>query len=194
MINDINRTLNIHRKYKKIIGTSVACLSMIATITVGTNTASANVDALQPKIVQAVAYVPVQTESLVDKIKAESVKYVGVPYVYGGTTAKGFDCSGFTQHVFKNIGIDLPRVASSQATIDKSSALKEKTTTITNKSDIQAGDLIFFSNSPGSVSHVGIALEDNKYIHASTSKKSITIADRSGSYYNGRFTKAIRVN
>lgn len=199
MINNIKTTFNIHKTYKrtyrKILGASIACLSMFSTMTIGSDMVDASAaNVLQPEIVQAASHVPTQTISLVEKIKEEAVKHVGVPYVTGGTTTKGFDCSGFTQYVFKNAGIDLPRVSSSQATIDKMTSFDSKTTTIVNKNDIQAGDLIFFSNTPGRVSHVGIALEENKYIHASTSKNKITIANRSGSYYNDKFTKAIRVN
>ncbi len=201
MINlnmNTNNNNNLHRTYRKFIGTSVACLSIFATVISSGNNVEANTN-LQPQIVQAVEAVAeeapvVASKNFVEKIKEESVKYVGVPYVTGGTTTRGLDCSGFTQLVFKNAGINLPRVSSSQAQIDNMASFKEDTTTIKNKADIQAGDLIFFSNSPGRVSHVGIALEDNKYIHASVSNKSITIANRSGSYYNNKFTKAIRVN
>lgn len=194
--NNVNKN-NLHRKYKKLVGASIACLSIFATVVSSGNNVEASTN-LQPQIVQAVEApaeqpAPVDTVNLVEKIKTEAVKYVGVPYVTGGTTTRGFDCSGFTQRVFKDVGINLPRVSSSQAKIDSMDSFKEDTTTIKNKADIQAGDLIFFSNSPGRVSHVGIALEDNKYIHASVSNRSITIANRSGSYYNNKFTKAIRV-
>lgn len=180
MINKVKRTSDLHRTCKKIIGTSIACLSMIATLTVGSSTASADVDILQPKIVQAVAYVPEQTLS--DKIKEEAVKYLGVPYVYGGTTTKGFDCSGFTQYVFKNVGVDLPRVASSQANIPNGITV--------SKDNIQAGDLLFFSYGGGGIGHVGIALDDGKYVHASTGGKRILIANRAGT----PLVKAVRVN
>ena len=196
MINNETRTSNIHRKYKKIIGTSVACLSIFATLTVGSNTADASIDILQPKIVQAVSYLPstVEKATFVDGIKAIATQQVGVPYVTGGTSTSGFDCSGFTGYVFKNMGITLPRTSRDQANIDSSAAFSDKTTTITNKEDVQAGDLVFLSNTPGRVSHVGIALDNGSYIHASTSKMSIIKAPRSGSYYNSKFTKAIRIN
>lgn len=200
LINAMNNKNNVHRSYKKILGVSVACLSLFATISLSGNVSHAATN-LKPEIVQAIEQIPepvvVEEQapaSHVEILKQESVKYVGVPYVYGGTTPNGFDCSGFTQHVFKSAGINLPRVSRDQANIDRSSAFAGKTTTVTNVNDVQAGDLVFFSNTPGRVSHVGIALEDNKYVHASTSRRAITIANRSGSWYNGKFTKAIRIN
>lgn len=191
-----NKKFNIKKSYKKVIGTSVACLSIFATFAIGGNVSHATND-LKPELVQAVAYVepeaPVEaTPSFVESVKDAAIKQVGIPYVYGGTTRNGFDCSGFTQYVFKAAGVNLPRVARDQATIDNNASYN--TTTVSNKSDIQEGDLIFFSATPGRVSHVGIALDNNKYIHASTSLKRITIANRSGSWYNDKFTKAIRVN
>ena len=195
--NKVNTKNKVHRSYKKILGVSVACLSLFATVSMSGNVAEATND-LKPELVQVIEEIPEEVApaqgSHVDTIKQESVKYVGVPYVYGGTTPRGFDCSGFTQHVFKSAGINLPRVSRDQANIDRSAAFAGKTTTITNKNDIQAGDLIFFSGTPGRVSHVGIALEDNKYVHASTSRMAITVANRSGNWYNSKFTKAIRIN
>lgn len=191
-----NKKFNIKKSYKKVVGASVACLSIFATFAIGGNVSHATND-LKPELVQAVAYVEPEaqvtaTPSFVANVKEVALKQVGIPYVYGGTTRNGFDCSGFTQYVFKAAGVNLPRVARDQATIDGNSSFN--TTTITNNKDIKEGDLIFFSATPGRVSHVGIALDNNKYIHASTSQKRITIANRSGSWYNGNFTKAIRIN
>ncbi len=191
----MNKKVNLHRSYKKVIGASVACLSMFASLAMGGNTAEAATVNLKPQIVQAVSYTP-EKASLVEQVKEVVADHglLGVPYVTGGTTTKGFDCSGFTQYVFKELGVNLPRVSRDQANIDKSSAFKGQTTTVTNKNDVEAGDLVFFSNTPGRVSHVGIALEDNKYVHASVSGSKILVATRAGSYYNGSFTKAIRIN
>lgn len=89
-------------------------------------------------------------------VVAEAQKYLGVPYLWGGTDpAKGLDCSGFTQLVYKNVGIDLPRTSSQQATSGQA---------VASLSDARPGDLVFFdysSDRPG-IDHVGIYLGNGK--------------------------------
>ncbi len=197
LIKKVNNKKNIHRSYKKILGVSVACLSLFATISMSGDVSHAASN-LKPELIEAVEHVKVekpvapQPSSFVDTIKKESIKHLGVPYVYGGTTTRGFDCSGFTQYVFKSAGVNLPRTSGAQANIDKSGALAGSTTTISNRKNVKAGDLVFFS-SGRRVSHVGIALDNNRYIHASSGRRAIAIAPRSG-WYSSNFTKAIRIN
>lgn len=80
---------------------------------------------------------------------------MGIPYVYGGSTTAGFDCSGFTQYVYKKAGITIPRVSYEQAAAGKTVSYAK----------MRPGDLVCF-NSP--VSHVGIYIGNGKFIHAST--------------------------
>lgn len=86
-----------------------------------------------------------------------SLDLLNVPYLWGGKSVYGIDCSGFVQMIFRLIGYNLPRDAYEQG---------ESGETIEYE-DIQAGDLAFFSNSKGKINHVGILISKNKIIHAS---------------------------
>lgn len=94
-----------------------------------------------------------------------SKEWIGTPYLYGGTTKSGIDCSSFTQQVFAKLGINLPRVASQQGTRGRSVSYT------TDYRNMQAGDLIFW-NAAGSstITHVGIYLGRGQMIHAGSSK------------------------
>ncbi len=95
-----------------------------------------------------------------------AVQFVGNPYVYGGTSlTNGADCSGFTQSVFAHFGISISRTAASQASGGTAVSL----------SDIQAGDLLFYSNG-GSISHVALYIGNGQIVHASTSSTGIIIS------------------
>jgi gamma-D-glutamyl-L-lysine dipeptidyl-peptidase len=90
-------------------------------------------------------------------LKTIAKTYLNCPYLWGGKTPFGIDCSGFTQTVFRFLNINLPRDASQQAELG----------TQIDFEDIQEGDLAFFSNAKGNITHVGIVLENNQIIHAS---------------------------
>ncbi len=117
-----------------------------------------------------------------DKIIATAKKYIGVPYLWGGTTPSGFDCSGFVQYVFKAHGISLPRVSRDQYTAGYA----------VSKSNLKAGDLVFFNTSGSGVSHLGIYLGNNQFIHASTSK-GVVITSLTSTYWSSRYIGARRV-
>ncbi|WP_299122656.1 C40 family peptidase [uncultured Winogradskyella sp.] len=108
--------------------------------------------------------------------KAEIVKtsflYLNAPYLWGGKTPFGIDCSGFTQMVYKLNGYQLLRDASEQATQGEALSFIEES---------EPGDLAFFDNSEGNIIHVGIIMEDNYIIHAH-GKVRIDRLDHSGIY------------
>ncbi len=116
-------------------------------------------------------------------------KYLGVPYVYGGATPAGFDCSGLTQYVYNESGITIPRVAADQ--------YKSNSGQFVDKSQLQPGDLVFFTGSNGSKSnpgHVGIYVGNNQMIHAPSTGKTVRYQDISTSYYVNSYVGAKRYN
>lgn len=101
-----------------------------------------------------------------------AAKFLGVPYVYGGSTPSGFDCSGFTSYVYKNTVCSIERVA--QAQFD--------TTTRVSRDELLPGDLVFFGSSAYSISHVGIYVGDDQFIHAPHTGDVVKYDSLSGSY------------
>lgn len=123
------------------------------------------------------------TSSIQQQIVADAKKLLGTPYVWGGSTPKGFDCSGFVQYVMNMNGISLPRTTTEQYTVG----------TYVAKSDLQPGDLVFLQNTyRAGISHVGIYVGDGKMIHASSSKGVVT-SSLSTSYYTQHYYGARRV-
>ncbi|NCC78500.1 MAG: hypothetical protein EOM07_02715 [Clostridia bacterium] len=104
-------------------------------------------------------------------------RFLGTPYVWGGTTPSGFDCSGFTQYVYRHFGVNLPRVSRAQGSYG----------TKISYSNLQAGDLVFFGS--GGISHVGIYIGGGNMIHSPRPGKTVEIS--SMRYHN--FITARRV-
>jgi cell wall-associated NlpC family hydrolase len=109
-------------------------------------------------------------------------QYMGVPYVWGGSTPAGFDCSGFTQYVLKQNGINIPRTAAEQYQSGVSIM----------KSNLKVGDLVFFTTYKPGASHVGFYLGDGKFVHASSGAKQVTISSLDEKYFTERYIGARR--
>lgn len=115
----------------------------------------------------------------------EARKWLGVPYRYGGNTMDGVDCSGMVVQVFlKAIGVKLPRTCMAQSEYGKE----------IGTDDIMTGDLVFFATGkdPERISHVGIMIDKDNFIHAS-STKGVTVSKLSSAYYQRTFRKIGRV-
>jgi hypothetical protein len=104
-------------------------------------------------------------------VVTQAQKYIGVPYAWGGTDpSKGLDCSGLTQLVYKNLGVDLPRTASQQATSGRP---------VASVAEARPGDLVFFdySSARAGVDHVGVYVGNGKMIAAPQEGESVKVQD-----------------
>jgi len=119
---------------------------------------------------------------LMNRLVRHSLGFVGVPYRWSGTTSSGFDCSGFVWRMFSNFGIDIPRMADSQF----------KRGIPVSRSNLEPGDLVFFTTYTYGVSHVGIYIGNNKFVHSSSSR-GVMVNDLDESYYAIRYVGARRL-
>lgn len=112
-------------------------------------------------------------------------QFLGSPYVYGGSSPSGFDCSGFVSYVCKQNGFTVNRTASAQMSNG----------TAVSKAQLQPGDLVFFNsgNSSKLATHVGIYLGGGQFIHSSTPSTGVIISDINSSYYSNSFVGARRL-
>ena len=120
-----------------------------------------------------------------DELIGNAMGLLGVSYRFGGTSvSSGFDCSGFMQHIFrKTMQINLPRTSAEQA----------KMGVAVSRSELQPGDMVFFSTSRGRISHVGLYIGNNRFIHAPRTGKSIEITSLGNKYWNSKYVTARRV-
>jgi cell wall-associated NlpC family hydrolase len=115
-----------------------------------------------------------------------AMHFLGVPYKRGGDSAEeGFDCSGFTRHIFEmSIGLVLPRRADQQAT--QAGLLTVK------RDELKPGDLVFFNTMRRAFSHVGIYVGDGKFIHAPRAGGQVRVEDMRQAYWVKRYNGARR--
>lgn len=121
-----------------------------------------------------------------DDLIGSAMGLLGVAYRYGGNSAgTGFDCSGFMQHIFKrSMQISLPRTSAEQA----------KMGVHVNRANLQPGDMVFFRTmGRGRISHVGLYIGNNRFIHAPRSGKRIEITSLGNKYWNAKYAFGRRV-
>ena len=118
------------------------------------------------------------------RLIAEAKKYLGVPYVYGGTSPSGFDCSGFVYYVYRQCGYSITRTATAQNGNGR----------YVSRDSLQPGDIIIFYNSAMSgIGHSGLYVGDGQFIHASSGSGKVVISSLSSTYYNTHYYSARRV-
>jgi cell wall-associated NlpC family hydrolase len=123
-----------------------------------------------------------RSSAIATSLTRSAMRFIGTPYSFGGTSAGGFDCSGYVQHVFAMMGVHLPRTADAQYDAGQRVAA----------ADMHAGDLVFFHTYAAGVSHVGIYLGNDRFIHSSSSH-GVTVSSLHDSYWAPRYLGAKRV-
>jgi cell wall-associated NlpC family hydrolase len=121
-----------------------------------------------------------RTSSLAMSLTRNAMRFIGTPYVFGGTSSSGFDCSGYVQHVFAMLGVSLPRTADAQFYAGRPA-----------KGGMVVGDLVFFQTYLPGPSHVGIYIGGGRFIHSSS--HGVRISALSESYWASRYLGAKRV-
>lgn len=124
---------------------------------------------------------------LASELVLSAMNFLGVPYRRGGNSEEtGFDCSGFTRHVFENsVGLILPRRASEQARSPQLIPVQQQT-------ELKPGDLVFFNTLRQTFSHVGIYIGDNKFIHSPRAGGHVRVEDMRQAYWQQRYNGARR--
>jgi cell wall-associated NlpC family hydrolase len=116
-------------------------------------------------------------------ISATALNLRGVPFVDGGSSPAGFDCSGFTHYVFGQHGVGLPRLAADQYRVGES----------VDPDRIEPGDLLFFTTVAPGASHVALAIGGDEFVHAPSERGRVRVERLSSSYWSRRFLGARRV-
>lgn len=129
---------------------------------------------------------PAVDASVGDAIVNEALRYVGLPYVWGGTTPAGFDCSGFTWYVLNNVlGTEVSRSLDVQAVSG----------VYVSDDNLAPGDLVFFQNTyQWGLSHVGIYIGDGQFVHAGSERTGVLISGLDDSYWSSRYYTARRIS
>ena len=122
-----------------------------------------------------------RSSTMGSRAAAVALQQVGVPYLYGGSTTGGFDCSGLVQYSYSRAGKSVPRTTSQ---------LWSASSTV-RREDLQVGDLLFF-NIEGKMSHVGMYIGEQRFVHAPSSGRTVTVGKLTSPYYSSAFIRAGR--
>jgi cell wall-associated NlpC family hydrolase len=125
--------------------------------------------------------VDVRTANVGERAAAIALQQVGIPYRYGGATTSGFDCSGLVQYSYHRAGKNVPRTTGQ---------LWSATSAVQRKK-LRAGDLLFFSID-GKMSHVGMYLGGQRFVHAPSSGRTVSVANLNSAFYSSAFIRGGR--
>lgn len=156
------------RHLRQILVLCAVAFALAATVLV--TPAAAAVGAAKPRTLQARA-------ALAKRVAEYAKSFVGVPYVYGGTSPRGFDCSGLIVYAYKKFGVSLPRTTYSLIA----------TGTRVSRRSLRAGDLIFFG-----AGHMGLYVGNGRFIHSPRTGERVRVDPLAG-WWSGRLTAARRV-
>lgn len=118
------------------------------------------------------------------EILSKAQSYLGTPYVYGGTSPSGFDCSGFVYYVYGTFGISVGRTPAAQASAGSQ----------VDKASLQVGDIVLFAGTGGSgITHAGIYAGNGQFIHSPNSRSTVSYSDLNSGYWSEHFYCGIRV-
>ncbi len=122
-------------------------------------------------------------QSLGEEVAVRAIALVGKPYRYGGADLDGFDCSGLVFYIYHELGVEVPRTAAEQHHI----------AAVVSRDELQPGDLLFFRIKRKRISHVGIYVGDNRFVHAPQSGKRIQLRSLTEKYYARHWVSAGRL-
>jgi peptidoglycan DL-endopeptidase LytE len=181
----IGQVLKVKGTATKVAASPVSVSAKVTTKKVVATSVSTRVKSTSNKIVATRVSAPAilayatllgAPESKAQAVIAEAKKYIGTRYVWGGVTPSGFDCSGFIEYVFNNVGVSFPRTVASQWTATESVGFPNP------------GDLVFFETYKKGPSHVGIYIGGNQFIHSSS--HGVRIDNMTSSYWESKYLGA----
>ena len=139
----------------------------------------------QADLAEAAATSELRRGNMADQLINTAMRFLGVPYRSGQSSPSGFDCSGFMQYIFrKAFAVNLPRTSAEQANVGVA----------VNRSQLQPGDMVFFRTAGSRISHVGMYIGNDRFIHAPRTGRDIEITSMNGNYWKSRYITARRVD
>ncbi|MDD5362825.1 MAG: C40 family peptidase [Ignavibacteria bacterium] len=167
---------NVYNNSKELVATS--------TLVKKSSISKSNLESLSSSLIGYVPSSSNKSEMVSDEVMYKVIEYLNTPYLWGGTSKRGIDCSAFVQTVmYQALGIMLPRTSFEQSNVGVD----------VTRSELKFGDLLFFDTMhKGRTTHVGIYLSDGYFVH-SGSRTGVAVASLDSDFYSGVFLKAKRV-